>query len=92
MDMLIVGMYGKSHNSWIAAKGGCTTEEYKTHFSLWAMMNSPLMIGCDIRDMTEETKKILSDNRELLDQIAQHLLIKETITGDELMAFINKEE
>ena len=40
----------------------------------------------------EETKKILSDNRELLDQIAQHLLIKETITGDELMAFINKEE
>ena len=39
----------------------------------------------------EETKKILSDNRELLDQIAQHLLIKETITGDELMAFINKE-
>ena len=64
MDMLIVGMYGKSHNSYIA-KGGCTDEEYRTHFSLWAMMNSPLMIGCDIRDMTEETKKILM-NKDIL--------------------------
>ncbi len=65
MDMLVVGMYGKSHNSWIASKGGCTTEEYKTHFSLWAMMNSPLMIGCDIRDMSEETKAILM-NEDIL--------------------------
>ena len=39
----------------------------------------------------EESKAILTQNRELLDQIAQHLLIKETITGDELMAFINQE-
>ncbi len=39
-----------------------------------------------------ESKNILTENRELLDQIAQHLLLKETITGDELMAFINKEK
>ncbi len=39
----------------------------------------------------EDSKAILTQNRELLDQIAQHLLIKETITGDELMAFLNKE-
>ncbi len=39
----------------------------------------------------EESKAILVQNRELLDQIAQHLLLKETITGDEMMAFINKE-
>ena len=65
MDMLVVGMYGKSHNSWIASKGGCTTEEYKTHFSLWAMMNSPLMIGCDIRNMNDETKAILM-NKDIL--------------------------
>ncbi len=65
LDMLVVGMYGKSHNSTIAVTGGCTTEEYKTHFSLWAMMNSPLMIGCDIRNMTEETKQILM-NKDIL--------------------------
>lgn len=41
--------------------GGCTDEEYRTHFSLWAIMNSPLMIGCDIRRMTTATKEILTN-------------------------------
>lgn len=41
--------------------GGCTDEEYRTHFSLWAIMNSPLMIGCDIRRMTPATKGILTN-------------------------------
>ncbi len=41
--------------------GGCTDEEYRTHFSLWAIMNSPLMIGCDIRRMTPVTKEILTN-------------------------------
>ena len=60
MDMLVVGMHGGSQNEWIAeVTGGCTVTEYKTHFALWAMMNSPLMIGCDIRSMTPETKEIL---------------------------------
>ena len=31
----------------------------------------------------------LKDNRELLDEIALYLLAKETITGDELMAYVN---
>ena len=58
MDMLVVGMHGKGGNEYISA-GGCTDEEYQTHFSLWAMMNSPLMIGCDVRNLSDETKKIL---------------------------------
>ncbi len=36
----------------------------------------------------QQTKDTLTENRALLDEIAQHLLAKETITGDELMAFI----
>ena len=36
-----------------------------------------------------EAKAILTENRGLLDEIAEHLLLKETITGDELMAFVN---
>ena len=55
MDMLVVGMNGKGN----VGLGGCTFEEYKLHFSLWALLNSPLFIGCDIRNMTEETKRIL---------------------------------
>ncbi len=37
----------------------------------------------------EESKQLLTDNRKLLDEIAEYLLVKETITGDEMMAFIN---
>lgn len=64
MDMLVVGMHGKGGNEYISA-GGCTDEEYQTHFSLWTMMNSPLMIGCDVRNLTDETKKILM-NQDLI--------------------------
>jgi len=60
MDMLVVGMYGGSNDSIIGSKiGGCTDIEYKTHFSLWGIMGSPLMIGCDIRNANQVTKDIL---------------------------------
>ena len=39
-----------------------------------------------------ETKQLLADNRALLDEISEYLLVKETITGDELMRFINAEK
>jgi alpha-galactosidase len=41
--------------------GGMTTEEYKTHFSLWCMLASPLMAGNDLRDMSKETLEILTN-------------------------------
>ena len=39
-----------------------------------------------------EAKALLSSHRALLDEISEHLLTKETITGDELMAFVNAEK
>jgi alpha-galactosidase len=45
--------------------GGMSANEYKTHFSLWAMIASPLIAGNDLRDMTDETKEILT-NREVI--------------------------
>ena len=38
-----------------------------------------------------ETKELLASHRTLLDEISLYLLEKETITGEELMAFVNKE-
>lgn len=35
-----------------------------------------------------DATRLLSDNRALLDEIAQYLLSRETITGEELMAFV----
>ena len=61
MDMLVVGMYGNG-NVGIA---GCSDTQYLTHFALWCFMQSPLMIGCDIRKMTDATLQTLT-NPELI--------------------------
>ena len=55
MDMLVVGM----NNQGNVSLGGCTEDEYRLHFSLWAFLQSPLMIGCDIRHMDEAARNIL---------------------------------
>lgn len=61
MDMLIVGMHGKGN---VGLKG-CTDDEYRLHFAAWCLLASPLMIGCDVRDMDETTRSILM-NKELI--------------------------
>lgn len=39
--------------------GGMTDEEYRSHFSLWAMMAAPLIAGNDVAAMSDATKRIL---------------------------------
>ena len=39
-----------------------------------------------------DAKRILMENRQLLDEISEFLLVKETITGDELMAYVNADK
>jgi len=39
-----------------------------------------------------DSRQLLTDNRSLLDEISEFLLVKETITGDELMAFVNADK
>ena len=39
-----------------------------------------------------DAKRILTENRGLLDEISEFLLVKETITGDELMAYVNADK
>ena len=40
----------------------------------------------------EDAKRILTENRALLDEVSEYLLVKETITGEELMAFVNADK
>ncbi|KAK4479238.1 hypothetical protein RD792_014749 [Penstemon davidsonii] len=42
--------------------GGLTTEEYRSHFSIWALAKAPLLIGCDVRSMDSATKALLSNS------------------------------
>ncbi len=40
-------------------------------------------------DAFSHATQLLQDNRKLLDEVSEYLLLKETITGDELMAYVN---
>ncbi len=39
--------------------GGMTADEYRAHFSLWAMMAAPLIAGNDVAHMSADTRSIL---------------------------------
>jgi len=49
-DMLEVGNSGMNRN------------EYRTHMSLWAILAAPLLAGNDLRNMTAETKDMLTNS------------------------------
>ena len=42
-----------------------------------------------IKRQHEKAKKILTENREKLDELAQNLYKNETITGEEFMSILN---
>jgi alpha-galactosidase len=45
--------------------GGMTETEYRSHFSLWAILAAPLIAGNDLRDMKPEIQQILT-NKEVI--------------------------
>lgn len=66
-DMLVVGLYGKKGAPSSDLGGvGCTDTEYQSQMSLWCLMASPLMITCDVRNMNDATRRILT-NKEIID-------------------------
>ena len=54
-DMLVVGL----KNTGNIRGGGCSDIEYRSQMSMWCMLSAPLMVGSDIRNMSESTGKIL---------------------------------
>ncbi len=84
--------------------GGMTTPEYRSHFSLWAMMNAPLLIGSDLRRVGQDTFDILT-NRDVIalnqdglgvqaEEISSanglHVLTKPLDNGDVAVALFNE--
>jgi len=60
-DMLVIGL----KNSGFIKGGGCTDAEYRTQMSMWCMFSAPLMLGCDLKDMSPATKSIIM-NRDII--------------------------
>ena len=64
--------------------GGMTFDEYKTHFSMWAMLAAPLMAGNDLREMDGQTRKILM-NKEVI-------AVDQDVKGEQARKFIDMGE
>jgi alpha-galactosidase len=70
-DMLVVGIgweqFAVGHPTMAlgAPRPDLTDTEQRAHFSLWAMLAAPLLAGNDIRDMTDQTRDILT-NRDVI--------------------------
>jgi alpha-galactosidase len=83
--------------------GGMTDTEYRSHFSLWSMMDSPLLIGTDLRKATPQTLAILGNKDVIaLDQDplgkqatvlssdgGRYVLTKQLANGDRAVALFN---
>lgn len=44
---------------------GLTLAEEKTHFTMWCMMSTPLMLGCDLTKLSNDTLEIIK-NKEMI--------------------------
>ncbi|WP_440902264.1 ricin-type beta-trefoil lectin domain protein [Actinosynnema sp.] len=84
--------------------GGMTTTEYRSHFTLWAQMAAPLLIGADLRVATPETMAIylnrglIAVNQDPLGVQARpvsssgtrHVLSKPLADGDRSVVLFNE--
>ncbi|GAA2671104.1 MULTISPECIES: NPCBM/NEW2 domain-containing protein [Actinosynnema] len=86
--------------------GGLTWEECRTHFSLWAMMAAPLLIGVDLRSVAPEAVEILTNaevialDQDPLGEQARvvrsegglHVLVKRLHDGGRAVALFNEND
>ena len=81
-DMLIVGKVGWSNN---LRDSRLTPDEQYTHISLWTLLASNMLIGCDIAQMDEFTVSLLCNhevnavNQDILGKQAQRVVLDGTI-------------
>ena len=57
----------------------CRLNEQRSHFALWCLMKSPLIIGTDVRKLAPDALRILLNNR--LIAVNQDALVRLPIVG-----------
>jgi alpha-galactosidase len=85
--------------------GRMTNAEYIAHFSLWALLNAPLIAGNDLRTMSDSTRMILTNReviavdqdwggiqgRKLRDDGELEVWMKPMSTGDAAVVLLNRD-
>lgn len=63
LDMLEVGQYKGALKSAFGNSGdiGLTRDEEITHFGMWCIMSSPLVLGCDVRNIPPTTHALVTN-------------------------------
>ena len=88
----MVTLYGMSDALGMMAPAAVQHQYLEGNAYLDCSQETSAVVDREVKTILEncfsDAKQLLTDNRALLDEIAEYLLIKETITGDELMAFI----
>jgi len=92
----MVSLYGMSDALGLMAPASVNHQYLEGQAYLDCSQETSALVDQEVKKLLdqcyEDTKKILTDNRTLLDEIAEYLLVKETITGDELMAYVNADK
>jgi alpha-galactosidase len=84
--------------------GGMTNTEYRSHFSLWSIMASPLLIGTDLRTIKPDALQILLNKeviavdqdplgvqgKQVRDADGIHVIVKPLKDGSEAVAVFNE--
>ena len=92
----MVSMYGMSDELGMMATATVYNEYLDGQAQMDCSQDTAAKVDLAVQKLLNESyeaaKKILSDNRALLDEISEFLLAKETITGEELMAYVNADK
>ena len=88
----MVAVYGMSEELGLMAPAAVQNQYLENRTYLDCSQETSALVDHAVQVLVnrsyEEAKQLLAGHRALLDEIAEHLLTKETITGDELMAFV----
>ena len=89
----MVALYGMSEELGLLAPANVTHQYLDGQAYLDCSQETSALVDKTVKKILAEcyaqSKQVLSENRALLDEISQYLLSKETITGEEFMAFVN---
>ena len=89
----MVAQYGMSEELGVMAPAAMAHQYLEGQAYLECSQETSAKVDAAVQRLLSENylkaQQVLRDNRALLDEISTYLLTKETITGEELMAFVN---
>ena len=92
----MIAQYGMSDALGLMAPASVQNQYLEGQAYMDCSQETAALVDREVQKLLEkafaEARKILTDNRSLLDEVSEFLLTKETITGEELMAYVNADK